>query len=63
MHLHVTHFLALAQVPLYRLPLPVPCSAVQLAEAPKTRLQLRLGRRRLEPHPERRLALLNPQHP
>ena len=59
MHLHVTH---LRKCP-YRLPLPVACSAVQLAEAPKTGLQLRLGRRRIEPNPERRLALLNPQHP
>ena len=35
------------------------------AAGPETRLQLGLGRRhrRLEPHPERRLALLNPQHP
>ena len=39
MHLHVTH---LRKCP-YRLPLPVPCSAVQLAEAPRPDYSSDLG--------------------
>ena len=77
MHLYVTHILALSptiinllsaqSVPRSlgpQLPVPPLARNASTAAGPETRLHLGLGRRhRLEPHPERRLALLNPQHP